>query len=74
MAIDSTGRLYVATQVGVQVFTSGGRHLGTIPIGAPNGPQNLAFAGPEKRTLYIVGGGAVWKVLMLAQGPRTRAK
>jgi gluconolactonase len=39
-----------------------------------NGPQNIAFAGPDKRTLYIVGRGAAWKIQMLAQGPRERAK
>jgi gluconolactonase len=64
----------VATQVGVQVFTPGGQHLGTIPVGVQNGPQNIAFAGPDKRTLYIVGRGAAWKIQMLAQGPRERAK
>ena len=31
-------------------------------------------AAPEKKTLYIVGGGAVWKVAMVAQGIQGRAK
>jgi gluconolactonase len=74
LAVDDTGRLYVATQVGVQVFSPQGQHLGTIPIGATGGPQNLAFAGPNKKTLYIVGRGAMWKLEMLAEGPRGRAK
>jgi len=37
-------------------------------------PQNLAFAGPDKKTLYIVGRGAAYKVQMLAQGFQGRAK
>jgi gluconolactonase len=37
-------------------------------------PQNIAFAGPGKRTLFIVGSGAVFKVQTLTQGPRNRAK
>ncbi len=74
LAVDEAGRLYVTSTIGVQVFSPQGRHLGTIPIGNPDGPQNLAFAGPDKRTLYVVGDGAVWKVAMLAQGPKGRAK
>ena len=74
LAVDEAGRLYVTSTIGVQVFSADGRHLGTIPIGNPDGPQNLAFAGPDRKTLYVVGDGAVWKVAMLAQGPRARAK
>ncbi len=74
LAVDETGRLYVATQIGVQVFTPQGRHLGTIPVGITGGPQNIAFAGPGKKTLYIVGRGSAWKVQMLSEGIRARAK
>jgi gluconolactonase len=74
LAVDNAGRLYVATQIGVQVFSPQGMHLGTIPIGVANGPQNLAFAGPNKKTLYIVGRGAAWKMDMIAEGIRSRAK
>ena len=74
VAVDEAGRLYVTSTIGVQVFSPDGRHLGTIPIGNPDGPQNLAFAGPDKKTLYVVGDGAVWKIAMLAQGPKGRAK
>lgn len=74
LAVDNAGRLYVATQIGVQIFSPQGSHLGTIPVGIPNGPQNIAFAGSDKKTLYIVGRGAAWKVQMLAEGIRSRAK
>jgi gluconolactonase len=72
LAIDSEGRLYVATAIGVQVFSPQGRHLGTMPVS--RAPQNLAFAGADKKTLYIVGRGAAFKVQMLAQGFKGRAK
>ena len=72
LAVDDGGRLYAATAVGVQVFSTQGRHLGTIPVS--RSPQNLAFAGPDKKTLYIVGRGAAYKVQMLAQGFLGRAK
>jgi len=74
LAVDEAGRLYVATQVGVQVFSAQGQALGTIPIGVTGGPQNLAFAGPDKKTLYVVGRGAMWKIAMQAQGYKGRAK
>ena len=73
MSVDNEGRLYVGTgMAGVQVFSAKGEHLGTIPT--PLGAQATAFAGADKKTLYIVGGGAVWKVAMIAQGIQGRAK
>jgi gluconolactonase len=72
LAVDNDGRVYAATSIGVQVFSPKGQHLGTIPLS--RSPQNLAFAGPDKKTLYIVGRNAAWKVEMLAQGYKGRAK
>ncbi len=74
LAVDSEGRVYVAinTTGGVQVFSPQGQHLGTIPTSL--GAQNIAFAGPDKKTLYIVGRGAAFKVQMLSQGYQGRAK
>lgn len=57
MAIDSNGRLYVTTAPGVQVFDEGGRYLGLIP--APRNVISVAFSGREKKTLYVVGSGAL---------------
>jgi len=72
LAIDSEGRLYAATTLGVQVFSAAGEHLGIIPLSRQ--PQNLAFAGPDKQTLYVVGRGAAYKVAMLSRGFVGRAK
>jgi len=80
LAVDSDGRVYVTTNLGVEVFNARGEHLGIIPAiwGGESfnlrKPQNVAFAGPEKKTLYIVGAGAVFKVQTLAQGVQNRAK
>jgi gluconolactonase len=80
MTVDTDGRVYVATNLGVEVFSPRGDHLGTIPAvwGGEQfmlrKPQNVAFAGPGKRTLFIVGAGAVFKVQTLAQGVQNRAK
>jgi gluconolactonase len=72
LAIDSQGRVYAATAAGVQVFSPQGQHLGTIPVS--RAPQNIAFAGPDKKTLYIVGRGAAYRVNLQSQGYRERAK
>jgi gluconolactonase len=80
LTVDSDGRVYVATNLGVEVFSPRGDHLGTLPAiwGGERftlrKPQNVAFAGPGKRTLFIVGSGAVFKVQTLAQGVQSRAK
>jgi gluconolactonase len=72
IAVDSQGRVYVGTLQGVQVLSPQGKHLGLIPVSQR--PQNLAFAGPDKKTLYICGQGAVYRVQMIAQGYKGRAK
>jgi gluconolactonase len=57
MAIDEAGRLYVSASSGVHVFGPDGKALGVIPT--PRRPITIAFSGPGKKTLYLVGGGAV---------------
>jgi gluconolactonase len=83
--IDKDGRLYVTTNVGVQVLGPDGKHLGTIPT--PRGVITAAFGGKDKKTLYILARGAtdangaevanaaqVWAIQMIAQGYKGRAK
>jgi gluconolactonase len=75
LAVDAAGRLYVTSQPGVQVFEAGGRYLGLIPT--PRNAISVAFAGPGKRTLYVVGSGAVGadaQELVTPPGVRNNAK
>jgi gluconolactonase len=72
LAVDAQGRLYVASNAGVEVFDANGQALGVITV--PKQPQNLAFAGPAKQQLYVVGRGAAWRIDTLAQGFTGRAK
>jgi gluconolactonase len=75
MAVDSEGRVYAATNSGVEVFSPHGELLGVIPVqwGSENNrirkPQNVAFGGPDRKTLYMVGSGTIYKVRTLSQGP-----
>jgi sugar lactone lactonase YvrE len=52
IAIDGAGRLYVSSRIGIQVFSAQGQHLGTIPVSRTI--QNLAFAGPDKKTIGML--------------------
>ncbi len=83
LAIDSAGRLYVASPIGIQVFNTQGQYLGNIPTPRPT--TSVAFAGQGKKTLYIVGRGAdgpgdqqwarsIYKVSMLVEGFKGRVK
>ena len=38
------------------------------------GPQNMAFAGRDKKTHFVVGARAIWKIQMEVQGFKGRAK
>jgi gluconolactonase len=72
IAVDAEGRIYVGTVPGVQVFSKIGQHLGLIPTSQR--PQNLAFGGPDKKTLYLTGRSALFTVQMIAQGYKGRPK
>jgi gluconolactonase len=72
LAIDDSDRLYVASNAGVEVFSAKGDALGVIVL--PKKPQNIAFAGTDKKTLYAVGRGSAYKIPLLAQGFKGRAK
>lgn len=56
VAVDAEGRLYVTINAGVQVIDKSGASLGVIPT--PRGVISVAFAGPAKKTLFVVGSGA----------------
>jgi gluconolactonase len=75
MTIDAAGRIYVTTGPGVQVLSPEGKYLGLIPT--PRGVISVAFSGPGKKTLYVVGGGALGpdgKEISTSPGVRNNAK
>jgi gluconolactonase len=75
LAIDADGRLYVTSNPGVQVLGADGKYLGLIPT--PRGVISVAFAGRDKKTLYVVGSGALnadGTEAITPQGVRNNAK
>jgi gluconolactonase len=75
MAIDAAGRLYITSGPGVQVLAPDGKYLGLIPT--PRGVISVAFSGPDKKRLYVVGSGALGpdgKEFVTPEGLRNNAK
>jgi gluconolactonase len=69
MVVDCAGNIYLAVHGGnrIDVMTSSGDALATINV-QPTGeitdtrPTNVAFGGPERKTLYITAVYSVWEV------------
>ena len=75
LAIDEEGRVYALTEAGIEVVNATGQHLGVIPVWCiTRRCQNLTFGGPEKKTLYVAGGGTLVRIPMLARGFGGRVK
>jgi sugar lactone lactonase YvrE len=64
MTVDSAGRYYVTSFVGIQVFDSDGKRLGLIDRGET--PMSffsgVTFGGAESNYLYVTGVGALYRV------------
>ena len=71
MAIDTAGRVYVASVPGVQVFDAKGQYLGTIKT--PRQSSNVAFAGADRSTLYITAREGLYRIKTQAQGVKRDA-
>jgi len=61
IAMDRDGRAYVATRMGVQVFDRNGLVAGIMPLPGNVEPTSLCFAGHDFDTLYVAGGGKVYR-------------
>jgi sugar lactone lactonase YvrE len=65
---DDEGRLYALTESGIEVLSPTGQPLGVIPLWCiTRRCQNLGFGGPDKRILYVAGGGTLPRIPMLAR-------
>ncbi len=72
MRVDTAGRLYVATRLGIQVCDQAGRVNCIIPT--PNGKvSNLTFSGPESDILFATCGDKVYQRKVKAKGAQNFA-
>jgi gluconolactonase len=65
MAVDCAGNVYITPETGVLIFDPSGNLIGTIPL---PGASNLAFGGPERRTLFITATVALFSVELAIPG------
>ena len=66
VTIDSKGNLYIASELGIQVFNSKGKLLGIIKF--PEQPTNVTFGGPEMKTLYVTARTSLYSAKMEITG------
>jgi sugar lactone lactonase YvrE len=69
LAVDASGRLYVATNMGVQICDQAGRVNAILPL--PSGqPTDICFGGDDFRTLLVTCGDRVFsRKLKVAGAP-----
>jgi gluconolactonase len=61
IGMDRDGRAYVATRMGVQIFDRNGRVSGVLPLPGNAAATSLCFGGHDFDTLYVAGGGKVYR-------------
>jgi gluconolactonase len=71
MAVDTDGRIYVATLCGVQIFDRSGVYVGNI--WCPQYPVSVTFGGKNGDILFMVGEKEAWSVQTKVKGFRLPA-
>jgi gluconolactonase len=73
MKVDIEGNIYSAGPGGVVILSPEGKHLATLLI--PERVANVAWGGPDRKTLYICASSSVYRVrLSIAGEPITQPK
>jgi gluconolactonase len=66
MKVDVEGNVYCTGAGGTWVFSPGGERLGIIRT--PEVPANLAFGGPDRRTLFFTARTSVYSLRVKIPG------
>ena len=73
MKVDMEGNIYSAGPGGIWIISPEGKALGTIVV--PGRTSNVAWAGPDHKTLYITGSEGIFRVhLNIAGEPLVKEK
>ena len=64
--VDRAGNLYVSGPGGLWILAPDGSHLGTIT--GPEHPHNMAWGGPDYRTLYLTAQHGLYRVSLQIPG------
>lgn len=68
MKVDADGNLYTTGPGGIWVYAPSGELLDRISV--PVAPTNLAFGGPERKTLYITARSNVYRISVSVPGAK----
>jgi len=68
MKVDTLGRIFCTGSGGIWVFDPDGTHLGVIKV--PEVPRNIAFGGPDFRTVYTTPGVSLYSFRVKTPGIR----
>ncbi len=68
MAVDTEGRIYMATALGIQVFDQLGKCHGILPLPGEGRATAVAFGGPEFSHLAVLRGGRIYVRRIKATG------
>ncbi len=66
MKVDTAGRVFCTGSGGIWVFEPDGSHIGVIR--GPEIPRNIAFGGPDYRTVYTTPGQSVYSFRVTTPG------
>jgi gluconolactonase len=73
MKVDTEGNIYSAGPGGIWIFSPEGKPLGTIVL--PGRTSNVAWAGPDRKTLYITDSEGIYRIhLKIAGEPIVNSK
>ena len=68
MKVDTEGRVFCTGSGGIWVFEPDGTHVGVIR--GPEVPRNIAFGGPDYRTVYTTPGTSIYSFRVTTPGIR----
>ena len=66
--VDKLGNLYLSAPDGLRIYSSTGKHLGTVI--APRPIHNFAWGGDDGRTLYLTARDRLYRIALLVEGVR----
>ena len=66
--VDKLGNLYLSAPDGLRIYSSAGKHLGTVI--APRPIHNFAWGGDDGRTLYLTARDRLYRIGLLTEGVR----
>jgi gluconolactonase len=66
--VDQVGNVYLSAPDGLRIYSSAGKHLGTVI--APRPIHNFAWGGDDGHTLYLTARDRLYRIALLVEGPR----